>query len=86
LGGKGGGTCYLVDSNNMPAGGISESGIPQSWHCVDPTNVRPTQTHHLHNSTVWWDGVRLLQADAAGLIKPGGGSPRPLTADSQAGR
>jgi hypothetical protein len=56
MGGKGGGTCYLVDSNNMPSGGIDESGIPQNWHCVDPDNVRPTLTHHLHNSMVAWNG------------------------------
>jgi len=52
MGGKGGGTCYLVNSTSM---GHVVSGGTQ-WHCVDPDNVRSGLTHHLHNSMVGWSG------------------------------
>jgi hypothetical protein len=51
MGGKGGGTCYLVDANNM-----KHLNLPFNWHCVDPDNVRTGLSHHLHNSMVTWNG------------------------------
>jgi hypothetical protein len=55
MGGKGGGTCYLVDGNNMTHMTANDGGIPQKWHCVDPDNVRSGLTHHLHGSMVSWN-------------------------------
>jgi hypothetical protein len=59
MGGKGGGTCYLVNANRM---GHVNTPIPQTWQCVDPNNVRSGLSHHLHNSMVTWgspSGVNL---------------------------
>jgi hypothetical protein len=56
LGGKGGGTCYLVNDSNMGHVVSGDTQIPQKWQCVDPDNIRPTLTHHLHNSMVGWSG------------------------------
>jgi hypothetical protein len=56
LGGKGGGLCYLVNASNMGHVVNGDTQIPQKWQCVDPTNIRPTLTHHLHNSMVGWSG------------------------------
>jgi hypothetical protein len=49
-GGKGGGTCHLVNGTSMGRLG----GQVQSWHCVDPDNARQGQNHHMHNSMVAW--------------------------------
>jgi hypothetical protein len=49
-GGKGGGTCHVVNGGNLGHLG----GQVQSWHCVDPDNVRAGQNHHMHNSMVTW--------------------------------
>jgi hypothetical protein len=54
-GGKGGGTCYLVESTNMGHMVNNDAQIPQKWHCVDPDNIRTGLTHHLHNSMVSWN-------------------------------
>jgi hypothetical protein len=48
-GGKGGGTGYLLNTTNL--GGLG--GQTQSWQAVDPS-VRPSATHHIHNSMVAW--------------------------------
>ena len=54
MGGKGGGTCYLVDMTNMGHKVTGDTQIRQSWHCADPDNVRGGDTHHLHNAMVAW--------------------------------
>jgi hypothetical protein len=45
MGGKGGGTCYIVDMTTLQEFG--------EWHCVDPDNFS-SATHHLHNAMVAW--------------------------------
>jgi hypothetical protein len=62
MGGKGGGTCYLVDTNNMGHTAAGDAQIRQKWQCGDPNNVSPGQTHHFHNTMVSWNspaGLRL---------------------------
>jgi hypothetical protein len=54
MGGKGGGTCYLVDTTNMGHQVANDTQIRQKWQCADPDNLRTTQTHHLHNAMVAW--------------------------------
>ncbi len=55
LGGKGGGICYLVNGSNMGHVVSGDTQIPQKWQCVDPGNIRPGLSHHLHNSMVGWN-------------------------------
>jgi hypothetical protein len=43
-----------------------DTQIPQKWQCVDPDNVRPSLTHHLHNSMVAWNGPSGLNLYAWG--------------------
>jgi len=54
MGGKGGGTCYLVDMTNMGHKVTGDTQIRQPWHCADPDDVRTGYTHHLHNAMVAW--------------------------------
>lgn len=54
MGGKGGGTCYLVDMTNMGHKVSGDTQIRQTWHCADPDNTRGGNTHHLHNAMVAW--------------------------------
>jgi hypothetical protein len=54
MGGKGGGTCYLVDMTNMGHQVSGDTQIRQKWQCADPDNVRTGQSHHLHNAMVAW--------------------------------
>jgi len=54
MGGKGGGTCYLVDMTNMGHQIGGDTQIRQKWQCADPDNLRTGQTHHLHNAMVAW--------------------------------
>lgn len=56
MGGKGGGTCYLVNMSNMGHRIPGDAQIPQKWQCVDPDNIRPSLLHHLHNAMVAWRG------------------------------
>jgi hypothetical protein len=55
LGGKGGGTGYLVDGGNLGGMVSGDTQIPQVFQAVDPT-ARPGSTHHVHNSMVAWSG------------------------------
>lgn len=52
-GGKGGGTGYLLDGASLGGMVNGDAQIPQKFQAVDLT-VRPTATHHIHNSMVSW--------------------------------
>jgi hypothetical protein len=52
MGGKRLGLCYIFDKSTL-----SQVG---SWNCAD-TTVRPSNTHHLHNAMVAWQGPDYLR-------------------------
>ena len=58
VGGKEG-KIYLLDSHNLGAERAGDTQIPQMAQVID-VSIRPTRSHHLHNSVVTWRGPRGL--------------------------
>jgi len=53
------GRAYLLDINNMGHMVSGDTQIQQSWQAVD-TTVRPSNTHHLHNTMIAWNSPQGL--------------------------
>jgi len=59
------GKAYVVDTTNMGKFVTGDTQIKQSFTLVDPT-ARPTATHHLHDTVVFWEGKNGLTMYASG--------------------
>jgi len=48
------GKIFLLDTNNLGKEVAGDVQIPQFFQAVD-TTIRPTDSHHIHNASPWWN-------------------------------